>query len=66
MPFRLIDDGTLDTVVECCRCRDWLRFNPEPTDNDNDRIGQALDDAESDHECWRSDENFETNYRLNH
>jgi len=53
--FDIVDDGTLDTVVEvtCNRCEHSfeLRYNPEPPEDETekwDRVQDALDMAESD------------------
>ena len=50
--FRLIDDGTLDTVLECVECGEQLRFNPDLVDGvgDSFRIQVALGMAREDHE----------------
>lgn len=29
MKFWVVDDGTLDTVIECQRCGAWERFNTD-------------------------------------
>lgn len=41
--FSLVDDGTLDTVLECPQCQGWLRF---------DGRASATDFMENDRECW--------------
>lgn len=63
--FNLIDDGTLDTVVECSECRTQLRYNPDPPLDDHDEgcgdscecqeavVIEALADAEATHECGK-------------
>jgi hypothetical protein len=48
--FRLIDDGTLDTVLECSECGDTLRFDSGSLDPDN-RVGEAHEIALAEHEC---------------
>ena len=61
--FTLIDDGTLDTVLECDECGTSLHYNPDPQLDDHEancgdgcecqdeRIEQALVDAKEIHEC---------------
>ena len=52
----LVDDGTLDTVVECTECRQQMRYNQdEPFDGSvgdrNAFIDYCLVDAETEHVC---------------
>ena len=61
--FTLIDDGTLDTVLECGGCRTQLRYNPDPPLDDHDAncgddcecqdavVEQAQTDAKETHIC---------------
>ncbi len=63
--FSLVDDGTLDTVVECSRCGQEIRFfsgtlvsdeefdklEPDYDALDELRITRAIEDAEWSHEC---------------
>ncbi len=61
----LIDDGTLDTVLECVHCRTQIRYTPDPPLDDHDAhcddscecqdavIEWALVDAQDTHECPR-------------
>ncbi len=53
--FDLLDDGTMDTVIQCKHCGEVMRFNPEMPDPEEcpdwDRIDDALEMADSDHEC---------------
>lgn len=51
MGFRLVDDGTLDTVLQCEDCGEELRFNPPEDIGESDRIPYCLDLATSTHEC---------------
>jgi hypothetical protein len=59
MTLIIVDDGTLDTVVECTVCNERLRYNPEPLKEDADkcilcqqkRRSMALDMAVEDHRC---------------
>lgn len=48
--FKLVDDGTLDTVVRCVDCGDEERYNIEADDNVS-RVEAALELAREDHEC---------------
>ena len=64
--FYLVDDGTLDTVVECEECAAQLRYSFESWDegalDDDDAddydafIDWCLEDASNDHECEPCDE----------
>lgn len=48
----LIDDGTMDTVLQCPACGETLRFNPEPSDDPEwDRLAEAEAMFAEDHEC---------------
>lgn len=59
--MRLGDDGTLDTVIVCEDCGAELRYNYNPSEEQDedttdeeayeDFIDWALDDAENEHEC---------------
>lgn len=58
--FELLDDGTMDTVIQCSHCKEEMRFNPgapEDSENMNEidlddyRVSQAFEIAEEDHEC---------------
>jgi hypothetical protein len=61
--FRLVDDGTLDTVVQCTYCGGEERFDSLALlddDEEIDALGDSVDDvrrrraissAEADHEC---------------
>ena len=49
--LRIVDDGTLDTVVHCDDCGQELRFNIEGFDDHDTRIADALYMAKEDHEC---------------
>lgn len=40
----LIDDGTLDTVIRCERCKVQTRFNYAFADNGDDNEEQSYDD----------------------
>ena len=51
MGFKLVDDGTLDTVLQCEDCGEELRFNPTDDIGEDDRIPFCLDLATSTHEC---------------
>ncbi len=63
MMFYIVDDGTLDTVLECSKCQSELRYNPDPPLDDHDthcgdscecqdaRIEWAFEDAKDTHEC---------------
>lgn len=50
--MRLVDEGTLDTVFECDRCRERLRYS-EADRNDDGPTPGAYARAEEDHrdEC---------------
>ena len=51
MGFKVMDDGTLDTVLQCEECGEELRF-PETSDiPEEDRIPYCLDLATETHEC---------------
>jgi hypothetical protein len=61
--FSLIDDGTLDTVIECNQCGEWIRYDSwefvlkgeeevgRITSQLYDRFKEARDDAFDWHEC---------------
>ena len=48
-PFSVVDDGTLDTVLQCGYCGAIIHTSPEPPDDpeeDWDRLAEAKDLAE--------------------
>lgn len=58
MTLKLIDDGTLDTVFYCTRCRTQVRTHPETVDDETGE--EDMTDAErielgrtiaAEHEC---------------
>ena len=52
--FKLVDDGTLDTVLECRICGGVERFSPEDfegIEDEDNRIDVAMDDAAIVHMC---------------
>lgn len=61
MGFKLVDEGTLETVVECEDCGERLRYTiediyPDPGDlteeeMDANRIPTAMELAREEHEC---------------
>lgn len=51
MSFELVDDGTLDTVVECEVCGFQARFSDFDSDNRDEFIEWCKKDAEENHEC---------------
>lgn len=60
MSIRLVDDGTLDTVLRCSQCNEWFRYNYDPCGSDFDQAEEgaydafvewALDDVEMEHVC---------------
>lgn len=61
--FILVDDGTMDTVVECMYCGEQLRYNYAAEDADpdddytyNEFVSDCLLDAREIHECDPQDE----------
>lgn len=54
--FRLIDDGTLDTVVECGECGGWERFDIDST--------SLLGDQELDDQLYAGDNRHPSTSRL--
>lgn len=55
----LIDDGTMDTVFQCLKCTETIRFTFDPTDEEYDYDSfklWALREAEDDHECEELDD----------
>ena len=53
LAFNLIDDGTLDTVLECVECGERLRFNYGDIEFDTDeaRLEFVVEEARDVHEC---------------
>lgn len=53
MTFSLIDDGTLDTVIRCNKCGEWIRYDSEylETYDGSERENWALSVVEDDHQC---------------
>jgi hypothetical protein len=56
--FSLIDDGTMDTVIECNQCGEWIRYDLDYLGEDAEieltsdvRFNEASDDAFDWHEC---------------
>ena len=62
MSFYLVDDGTMDTVVECNHCGEQARYNYDGGDVSEDEgphsydafVEWAEEDAEAEHECPRN------------
>lgn len=56
MTFYLVDDGTMDTVVQCSECGECERFNFGSGDYDDDYtydefVEDCIDNAQETHEC---------------
>ena len=53
--YRLIDDGSLDTVLMCLVCDEEMQFNPEWGDEEEcgncEQIERSLKDAAAAYEC---------------
>ena len=54
--FRIVDDGTLDTVVRCMVCGVEQRFNLDEFVDDDAGIEEALLMAREEHNCEEDDE----------
>lgn len=53
MPCQLIDDGTLDTVVECIMCHERARYNFSGSDWDDGRtFVHGVDEAYEQFVTW--------------
>lgn len=60
--FELLDDGTLDTVIQCVVCGEELRYTFDPAAVENFVIGESyaqfvetcFADAEETHDCDES------------
>lgn len=54
MTFTVIDDGTLDTVLECDECGEMLRYSIQDFDekeNPEERVEYFMERAVAEHEC---------------
>lgn len=49
--FILVDDGTLDTVLQCRECGEQLRFTYDREEDFEEWMEWCFTEAEEQHEC---------------
>ncbi len=52
----LVDDGTLDTVLQCDVCNEQMRYNFDGEKNMQGFIAWAISDAHEAHVCYGEEE----------
>ena len=65
MTLILLDDGTLDTVFMCERCKQELRYSECPREDDGTITNATVKDLEAEHDDWCEPAPYEKQEALN-